>query len=256
MKKIAKKLLIIIVIIIFIMAFSSSYFSLSMDNLAYVLAIGIDKSDENKLQVSFQFSTTSAIGESGGSTSKIPTVVNTVNASSLSNAINLMNSYLGKQVNMSHCKVIVFSEELAKEGISSEIYTLINDTQIRPSANIIVSKTDSKYYIEKTEPELESLISKYYEILTNSSQYTGFTPDATIGDFFNSLVCKTCSPHAILGGVTNENSLNIENSTMPDSQKDYNIEANNSALVGSSGSENIGVAVFNQDTLVRKIKCN
>lgn len=199
MNKIVKILFILTLIIIFTLAFSKSYLSLSIDNLAYVLAIGIDKSDiPGKLKVTFHFSNTSTSSESGSS-QKTSAFVNSVDASSLSAAINLMNSYTGKQLNLSHCKVIVFSEELAYEGISDEIYTLINDTQIRPSSNIIVSKTNAKYYIEKTKPELESLLPKYYEIFTNSSGYTGFMPNATIGDFFNALNCDTCTPIAILG---------------------------------------------------------
>ena len=138
MPKLIKNIFIFILIIIFIVAFSSSYASLSMDNLAYVLAIGIDSSDENKLEVTFQFSTTSTVSENG-SAEKASTVENSVTASSISNAINLMNGYMGKELNLSHCKVIIFSEEFAYQGISDEIYTLINDTQIRPSANIIVT---------------------------------------------------------------------------------------------------------------------
>lgn len=214
-----------------------------MDNLAYVLAIGIDKSDDNNLQVSFQFSTTTQATESG-STEKTPTVMNSVTASSLSTAINLMNSYMGKELNMSHCKVIIFSEELAAEGISDEIYTLINDTQIRPSANIVISKCTAKYYMEKTSPELENLIAKYYEIFTNSSKYTGFKPDATIGDFFNALICKTCEPYAILGGLTTENSTNQEN---------YNIKANQTPIEGEDGSESVGIAAFKDDKLVGEL---
>ena len=57
MKKLLKKIFILSLIVIFIIAFSSSYSSLSIDNLAYVLAIAIDTSTYNKLEVSFQFST-------------------------------------------------------------------------------------------------------------------------------------------------------------------------------------------------------
>lgn len=220
MNKLIKTLFVLILIILFIVAFSNSYLSLSIDNLAYVLAIGIDKSNTNKLRVSFQFSTTNAISEAGTS-QKTPSLIKSVEASSLSSAINLMDSYMGKEINMSHCKVIIFSEELAYEGISDEIFTLINNTQIRPSANIVVSTCDAKYYLEKTQPELENLISKYYEIFTNSSTYTGFMPNAKISDFFNSLICKTCMPYAILGGVN------------------------------SSQSENIGLAAFDGDKLTR-----
>ena len=75
---------------------------------------------------------------------------------------------------------------------------MINDTQIRPSANIIISKCNAKYYMEQVKPEIENLLSNYYELLAESSKYVGHIPNATIGDFFNSLICKTCEPYAIL----------------------------------------------------------
>ena len=249
MVKVLKTLFVLVVIIIFILAFSSSYNALSIENLAYVLAIGIDTSSDNKLKVSFQFSTASPASESGSS-EKASTYINTVTASSLSNAINLVNGYLGKQINLSHCKVIIFSEKIALQGISDEIYTLINDTQIRPSANIVISKCDAKYYIEQTKPELENLISKYYEIFASSSKYTGYMPDTTIGKFFDSLICTSCEPYAILGGV-NEGKPN--NKGIVDSQKDYEIKANQSSISGENGAENIGVAVFKEDKLVGEL---
>lgn len=249
MNKLGRNLFIFLFILVFIMAFSSSYLSLSMDNLAYVLVIGIDKGTDNNLEVSFQFSTTSKSTESG-STEKTPSVMDTVTAPSLSTAINLMDSYMGKELNMSHCKVIIFSEELAEEGISEEIYTLINDTQVRPSANIVVSKCNAKFYMEQTSPELENLISKYYEIFTNSSKYTGFKPDATIGDFFNAIICKTCEPVAILGGISTEKPENQGNNHI---QENYNVKSNQTPIEGENGSENIGIAAFKDDKLVGEL---
>ena len=126
MPKILRNLFVFLLIVLFILAFSSSYASLSIDNLAYILAIGIDTSDNNNLEVTFQFSTTTPASESG-STEKTSVITNSVKAASLSNAINLMNSYMGKELNMSHCKVIIFSEELAIQGISDEfIPSIVN----------------------------------------------------------------------------------------------------------------------------------
>ena len=250
MNKFLKKLFVFVLIIVFIMAFSSSYLSLSIDNLAYVLAIGIDKADGNNLQVSFQFSTTAPATESG-STEKTPSVLNSVTASSISTAINLMNGYMGKELNMSHCKIVIFSEEIASEGISDEVFTLINDTQVRPTSNIVVTKCNAKYYMEKTSPELENLISKYYEVFTNSSKYTGFIPDATIGDFFNALICQTCEPYAILGGLSTDDTSNDE--TFSNKESEYQIKANQAPIEGENGAENIGIAVFKGDMLAGEL---
>ena len=196
MNKWIRNIFIFMIILVFIFAFSSSYSSLNIDNLTYVLTIGIDTSDDNKLEVSFHFS--NPIPAESSASEKVTPIINTVTASSLSNAINLVNGYQGRQLNLSHCKVIIFSEKIAKMGISDEVYTLINDTQIRPSANIIISKCNAKYYMSQLNPEIENLLSRYYEVFTDSSKYVGHMPNATIGDFFNSLICETCEPYAIL----------------------------------------------------------
>ena len=200
MNKIVKRFFIFVLIIILFLAFSSSYTSLSIDNIETVVAIGLDTSTTNNLKVSFQFTNSSSVSESG-TTEQSPSMVYSIDASSISSAINLMNAYVGKELSFSHCKLIAISEGLANAGISDEIYTLINDIQIRPTANIVISKCTAKVYIENSKPLFENLLTKYYEVFSNSSKYTGFTVNATIGDFFNSLVCKSCEPYAILGGL-------------------------------------------------------
>lgn len=240
------KIFILVLIIIFVSFFSASYNSLNLDNLAFAVAVGIDKSTTNKLKVTFEFLATSPSGES---VSETKPVLNTVECSSITNGINLMNAYLGRKVNLSHCKLIIFSEELAKDGISDEVYSLINEVQVRPSANIVVSKCNTKYYIENSIPSLESLIPKYYDIFPNTTEYTGYTCNATIGDFFNALVCNTCSPYAILGGINASDS----NSSQSQVSDDSSIKSNESPITGSRKAQNIGLAVFKDDKLAGEL---
>lgn len=243
---ILEKILILILIIIFIASFSASYHSLNIDNLAFAVAIGIDKSSTDKLNVTFEFLSTSPSVESGSETTP---VLNSVECSSITNGINMMNAYLGKKVNLSHCKLIIFSEELAKEGISDEVYSLVNEVQVRPSANILVSKCNTRYYIENSVPSLESLIPKYYDIFPNTSEYTGYTCDATIGDFFNALVCNFGSPYAILGGVNTSNN----SSSQVEATDESSIKSNESPIMGKRLSQNIGLAVFKDDKLTGEL---
>lgn len=250
MRKINKvfyKVFILILIIIFIYSFSASYISLNLDNLAFVVALGIDKSTSNKLKVTFQFIKPTPSTEGGSQTKP---VLSSVECSSITNGINIMNAYMGKKVNLSHCKLIIFSEEIAKDGISDEIYSLINEVQIRPSANIIISKCNTKYYIENSVPSLENLIPKYYNIFPHSSEYTGYTCDATIGDFFNALVCNSCAPYAILGGVS---TFDENSSSLTPTSDDSTIKTNENLITGNRLSQNIGVAVFKNDKLVGEL---
>lgn len=247
MKKLLHSIFIIFTLLVNLYAFSASYTYDNIDNLAYVIAIGIDSADNNNLRVSFQFtdtSTYSSDGESGESNA----IINTVEAQSLESSVNMLNSYIGKNINLAHCKVIVFSEQIAKKGLSDYIYSLINNSQVRPSANIVISKCEANYYLKNSISKSEKVITKYYDIFTNSSGYTGYISDVTLGEFFNQITDKTRSPVAILGGV---NTNTFDNA--PGNEDASSILANNSTIVGERGSENIGLAVFKGDILVGEL---
>ncbi|MBO5004479.1 MAG: hypothetical protein J6D03_04380 [Clostridia bacterium] len=186
---------IIVILIVFIIGFNHDQ---DIDDYAFAVAIGIDSGNDNNLKVNFQFTKPNGGGESGGSSEVAPTFIYTVEASSITSAINLVNNYISKQVNLSHCKVVVFSEEFAQKGIEKEVYTLINDVELRPDTGIIISKCNTKYFIENSKPVFETLVSKYYEIVPATTQITGYTSYAKIEDFFNQLHCTTCEPVAIL----------------------------------------------------------
>ena len=138
----------------------------------------------------------------GASSEAAPTIINSVEASSIDSAISLMNTYISKRINLSHCKAIIISETLASDGVSSILFSLINKTEIRPDTNIIVSKCEAKQFIENTHTTLEVLIAKFYEVVPASSEYTGYSSNVKLGDFFNKFVCNTSEPIAMLGGIS------------------------------------------------------
>lgn len=249
MNKIIRNVFIFIVILVFILGFSPSYTSLNIDNLAYVIAIGIDIGENEDFKISFQFTTGTSSTESGSS-EKSPLIINSVEASSIDSAISLMNSYMARELNLSHCRLVIFSEDVAFRGISNEIYTLMNNSEMRPSANVIVSKNKAKYYMENTTPILENLITKYYEIFPNSSKYTGYVYNVDLGEFFNQLINNTCEPFAILGGV---NSNSSDSSTSSNFTNVDDIKSTDTSISAKRGSENIGVAVFKEDKLVGEL---
>ena len=67
-------------------------------------------------------------------------------------------------------------------GISDIIYTFMNEPEIRPSANVIISRSNAYDFLASSKSELESITAKYYEIITTSSQTTGFTSNITLAD--------------------------------------------------------------------------
>lgn len=225
----------------------------NIDRLAYVVALGLDVSDSNNIKVSFQLSTSSEGSSSGGSSSQSDSsVINTIDCACIESGINLLNSYLSKKVNLAHCKVIVFSEEFASKGISKEIYTLMNDVQVRPTCNVIISRCNAEYFLKNSKPVLEKLSARYYEIAPSSYEYTGYTENVTLSEFFANLNDSFRECTAILGGVNTKESQNI-NSSLSNTEKDSTYKANQTPISGSTNIEDMGIAVFSGDELVGEL---
>lgn len=247
MNKIFIKLFIIVLILVLLVAFSSSYRALNIDNLAFAVALGIDTSETKGLKVTFQFVNPPSTSE--GSNQEANIFEDTVEATSIPNAINIMNSYLARKIDLSHCRSIVFSEDVAKNGISDHVYTLMNDVQVRPTSNIITTTCTAYEYLKNSIPSLETSITRYYDIFPSSGKYTGYVSDATIGNFYNSLLCNTCEPHTILGGVSSTSSTNSQSTVSTDS----NIKSGSSPISGMRSAESIGIVAFKHDKLVGEL---
>ena len=153
----------------------------------------------------------------------------------------------------------------------------MNNIQVRPSTNIIICKGNALEYIQNSTSQLEKILTKYYDIFPNSSEYTGYTSNIMIGEFYNYLTTKECGNLAILGGLnptitpsnssgnpsnesadgsssggsskqSSENSSNSspeKNKEKPDNITSLSeMVAGNAPILGERGTENIGLAVM------------
>ena len=69
--------------------------------------------EQNDLKISFQLSIPSKNTSESDSSTASDTVIDTIESSSVESGISLANSYISKKLNLSHCKVLVISEEIA-----------------------------------------------------------------------------------------------------------------------------------------------
>lgn len=106
----------LILFVIFANGFSAAYTSRKLGNIAFVLALGIDVGEKAKIKVSAQFTKSASISPGSGSSSEDSSNIILVSgeADSIFSALNLLNSYIGKEINLSHCSLFIFSEEFAK----------------------------------------------------------------------------------------------------------------------------------------------
>lgn len=172
---------------------------------------------------------------------------------------------------------------MLKNGIATEIYSLVNHEEIRPTTNLIVSKNTAYDYLNNSNPNLEKLTTQYYETFAITGRFTGYFSNITLGEFYNNLSSKYSDSTAILGGLNStarkENSEQSEGSSSSGSsssggssggssqttnqtnskqdsenQQDVvinpeDLTAGTSSIVGDRGTENFGIALFDEDVL-------
>lgn len=272
MKSTLKIIISIIISLIFLYGFSDSYRSENIDQLDYVIAIGVDSVPNSKdLEISFQFTNLSPFSQNSPSEGNEP-IIDKVITSSILSGVNLMNAYEGKQLNLAHCKVVVFSEEVAKAGLLPEISDLINNSQIRPTTNIIIAKESANKYLKSSVSSLEQVLTKYYDIFPHSSEYTGYTSNIILGDFYDSLINKNIGSTAILGTISKDSTTSSDSNSDDSSSNEKNSSGNENnsseeqnltnaseieslnpgepTIKGDRGTENIGLCVFKDDIYI------
>ena len=223
----------------------------SIENLAYVIAIGIDNSENNRLKLTLQIATSSAgNSNSGGSSSQSSnSTITSVECSSIVSGMNLINSYISKKLNLSHCKIVVFSEDFAINGISDEVATLVNNVQIRPDCSIAVCKSSAEDFLNMNKPVLIDLTARFYEIVVTSGDYTGFSRNITLSEFYNCLKDSSINPTAILAGINFPATTSIPAySNYVDIDVNYTADEVN--ITNKNNMQICGLAVFNEGNLI------
>lgn len=263
--KLFKKILLISIALTLLYAFLGDYpTSIGLDKLAYITAIGVDVGEIENYKISFQLSSVhsssfdaSAEGSSSSNSSNSSSssgspspsfVVNTVECDSIDNGISLMNTYTDKTVDLSHCKILLISEELAKSGVSPILNSMINKLEIRPDCNIIVSRIPDEEFKDQKKPTMQDILSEFYNVTTSTENISGYTENVTLNDFYAALQDHSREPFSALGTIRNpkkQTSNSTDSSLHLDRAAKSITSTNKQPIV-----EILGLCVFKGDRLV------
>ncbi len=254
---------IIIILAILCIALTGCYDSREIDDMAYVVAIGLDTGKTNKLMMTLQIVVPPKIkgGEGGGGgDTKEGSQIITLEAPTIYSGLNMANNFISRQINLSHTKVLVFSEEFARNGVADLIIALPKGREFRPTVNILVAKGTAMDYIKSINPELEGNPAKYYELNNISHLYTGFTADTVFHNFYVQSKSLSIQPVATLAGVSKYKSpeeLSVADSTYKEKGREAPLEGDFKAgslpKSGSVQSEIMGLAVFDKGKMVGEL---
>lgn len=178
------KMMLKIITIVAVSLMLSSCVGEEPNDIGYITALGIDKAEDG-YNYTIQFANPTKISggasESGGTGGDIVENL-VVEAPTVYAAISHADSIVSKDLSLSHAKIIVISEEIAKEGLSEITDVVARNNDIRPDIYIAIAE-DAGEYLEGVKPVVELNPVKYYQ-LTYENKKGGPVPQNNAGEFY------------------------------------------------------------------------
>jgi len=228
-----------------------------IDEQAFIIAVGIDKGVTEALQVTFLFSTPSQSGgggetESGGGDSENKDMI-TIEAPTVYSATRRLNAIKSKKINLTHTKLIVFSEEISKEGLSDYVTSLVSSRDFRPTTYICISKEKTSSYLKSISPTQDTYIEKYIDHIMGKAVSDKVSEAYLYYLYFN--LSKNYSSSIVPLVSVNKNKLPKENekSDKITDDLDYSKKAGSIKRKAKSKAEISGYAVLKNGKLVTSL---
>lgn len=232
------------------------------DHLAYVVAMGIDKGENNKLNITYQIAvprqfiggsgdSDSSDGRDGGSVKSFINI--TISAFTIAESRNELKSVVPLIPVFYHAKMIIFGESLAQSGLSDILGPLFRYHEYRGSMYVAVAKGSAQDFLERNKPAITNLTAKYYELMMQSDIGSGFYLSTSLHAFYKNM--KGVGSDSYAAYVAANPKVRAE--TMPpdtkekaEGYKEVPQVAGDMSRIGGDDAEFMGTAIFSGDKMV------
>jgi len=251
-----RKVKVVIFIIMFILLATGCEDGTEPDTLGYVVAIGVDKPETGNVGYDFtlQFANPPKISggasQDGGKGGKDSIENITVTAPGIYSAVNVANHIISKKFTLSHTKLLVFSDEISKDGVEKFFETIGRSSDIRPNTYIAVSKCKAKDFLENVNPETEVNPVRYYTMIFENEN-SEFIPKNMAQDFYFHFTSDERDSVMPLCSVSGKN--NDKDSAGKGYQYQLEDDVAGEIPTGKEETQVMGMAIFNRDKKVAEM---
>lgn len=177
-----------------------------LDDLAIVAGTAVDKSESpEEIEVSAQIINPGQVqspGSQGSGNGQAVTLVKSSNKG-VFDAIRDINKSFNRKPFWAHNRIIIISEELAKEGIHRYLDFFYRDHEPYPTAYILISQGRASSLLE-LKPSIGNIEAFGLAELVENQAATSFSPEINLQQFIDDLLSESISPIAPLGMIIKE----------------------------------------------------
>ena len=195
-----KTLLVATIISMLLPILSACWNQKELTDLAFVMALGIDKGKDKKFKLSFQLVNPGNVapGQAGGGQG-LPIAVYSSTGDTITEAARNATKRVSRRLYYAHTNVVVISEEVARESILYVLDALDRDPEFRTTTEIVIAKGCTAEDIVTTLTILDKLpVTKITKQLKSEEQMLGENMSINVDDFLSGLLSRGKQP--ILNG--------------------------------------------------------
>ncbi|MGG3563059.1 Ger(x)C family spore germination protein [Neobacillus rhizosphaerae] len=169
-----------------------------LTDLAFVMAMGVDKGKDKKFHVSFQLVNPGNVssGQTGGGNG-LPIAVYRSSGDTITEAARNATKKVSRRLYYAHTNVVVISEEVAKDSLLYVLDALDRDPEFRTTTELVIAKGSKAEDIVTTLTILDRLpVTKITKQIKFSESMLGENMSINIDDFLNGLLSNGKQPIA------------------------------------------------------------
>ncbi|NLT14730.1 MAG: Ger(x)C family spore germination protein, partial [Clostridiales bacterium] len=179
-----------------------------LDTMGIVMGVAIDKADsEGETELTVQIARPSGKTKSGGKDGETSEPMAFVNVTGVGQNINYiireMQHRMSRMLYVAHNQVIVFGEELAKNGVRDALDFFARAPEARMTLNVFVARGKAKDVLN-IKPKFEKVTSAELLKVLKDQKITSHAPIMTEFEFVSTMVSKTTAAVAPIVSITNE----------------------------------------------------
>ncbi|MBM7652949.1 Ger(x)C family spore germination protein [Neobacillus cucumis] len=188
---------IVTILIMLLPLLSGCWNQKELTELAFVMAMGIDKGKDNKFKVSYQLVNPGNVitGQGGGGGQGLPIAVYRSTGDTLTEAARKATKKVSRRLYYAHTNLVVISEKVAKEDLLYILDALDRDPEFRTTTEMVVARGSTAEQIVTTLTILDRLpVNKITKQIKASEVMLGENMSVNIDDFLMELVSKGKEP--------------------------------------------------------------
>lgn len=168
-----------------------------LTDLAFVMALGIDKGKDKKFKLSFQLVNPGNVstGQGSGGGQGLPIAVYRSTGDTITEAARNATKKVSRRLYYAHTNVVVISEKIAKTDLLYILDALDRDPEFRTTTEMVIARGCTAEEIVTTLTILDRLpVNKITKQLKASQAMLGENMSVTIDDYLSALVSKGKQP--------------------------------------------------------------